>query len=220
MLNETYDLNKLSELMGILLGDGCLSKTGKAHYIYISGHKIDDFEYHNTITRSLFLNLFDKKININFRKNEKTLFIRFSDKNIFYFLNKQGLPVGRKYESIKVPELCKHKNQYFFSFIRGLFDTDGCIVFTKQHKSVYYYPRLELTSKSKNFLLEILSFLIKIGFYGSISNKGKRCYRLEISGFNNLNLWIKLIGFNNPKIIKKMASRAGIEPATLRLTAS
>lgn len=197
------NLYQLSELLGIMVGDGCLSKTGRAHYIYISGHKIDDFEYHNKITRNLFLSLFNKEIKINYRKNENALFIRFSDKNIFYFFNYLEIPIGRKYNLIKIPSICKINKQFFYNLIRGLFDTDGCIIFSKQHKNFHYYPRLELTSKSKSLLFEILSNLEKLGFYGSISKKGN-CFRLELPGFKNLDLWLKKIGFNNPKIHDKI----------------
>ena len=36
----------LSELLGIMFGDGCLSRSGGSYTVYISGHKIDDYEYH------------------------------------------------------------------------------------------------------------------------------------------------------------------------------
>ncbi len=194
---------KLAELLGLMAGDGCLSHTGKARYIYIAGHKTDDLEYHQLITKKLFKELFNKEIKISFRKYENALFIKFSDKCLFNELSKY-LPIGTKYESLIIPTPILQDKKYFFAFVRGLADTDGCVVFSKQHRGYRYYPRIEITSKSKTFLAEILSQLKKYHFYGSVSHKGKENYRLEIPGNKNLVNWLSLIGFNNPTKMEKI----------------
>ena len=94
----------MAELLGIMIGDGCLSRTGKKYIIYISGNKYKDFDYHNITTRKLFKDVFDKEIKIGFRKKENTLFIRFSDKAIFHFMTDKGVPIGKKYDGLKIPE--------------------------------------------------------------------------------------------------------------------
>ncbi|MEK6939830.1 MAG: LAGLIDADG family homing endonuclease [Nanoarchaeota archaeon] len=194
---------KLAELLGLMAGDGCLSKTGRARYIYISGHKINDLEYHTLVTKKLFKELFDKEVKIEFRKDENTLFIRFSDKALFEELS-EYLPIGNKYGHLKIPSPILQNKECFFAFVRGLADTDGCIIFSKQHRNQRYYPRIEITSKSKTFLIEILSQLKTHGFYGSVSHKGKENYRLEIPGNKNLHTWLLLIGFNNPTKMDKI----------------
>jgi len=134
---------KMAEFLGIMFGDGCLSHTGKSRMIYISGHKQDDLEYHQKITLNLLKELFNKDARIEFKNKENTLLIRFSDKNIFEYLS-HYLPIGTKYTSLKLlPEL-KINQLYFFSFLNGLVSTDGCIVFSKQHKQLAYYPRIEI----------------------------------------------------------------------------
>ncbi|MBR9699445.1 hypothetical protein GOV09_03260, partial [Candidatus Woesearchaeota archaeon] len=86
---------------------------------------------------------------------------------------------------------------------RGLFDTDGCVVLSRQHRENPYYPRLEIASKSRTFLVGIIQRLRGLGFYGSVSRKAIH-FRLEIPGFTNLDLWMKLIGMNNPKHLVKV----------------
>ncbi|MFH1316424.1 MAG: LAGLIDADG family homing endonuclease [Candidatus Woesearchaeota archaeon] len=199
-------INKNSfELLGIMLGDGCLSRSGGKYIIYISGHKKDDLEYHQSNSKLLFNKVFNKEISVKFRRFENTLFIRFSDKKIFEQFKSWGIPVGKKYSELKIPQII-FKDKHFLLFMKGLFDTDGCLIYSKQHRKYHYYPRIEITSKSKNFLREILIWLKKIGFYGSISFKG-RGYRLELPGFKNLELWTKLIGSNNPKHLNKFQNR-------------
>ncbi len=194
----------LAELLGIMYGDGCLSKSGGQYTIYISGHKTDDYEYHVKNTTKLFDDVFNKKIKISTKKSENTIFIRFRNKKIFNTFVLLGLPIGRKYSDLKLPEIC-NVEMNFKAFARGLFDTDGCFVLSKQHRIEHYYPRIEISSKSKTFLIEILNRLELLGFYGSISNKGKDNFRLELPGNNNLELWMKLIGTNNPTKRNKIA---------------
>lgn len=194
---------KYAELLGLMFGDGCLSHTKRARYIYIAGHKTNDLEYHTSITKNLFKELFNKEVKIDFRKKENALFIKFSDKLLFEELSKY-LPIGRKYGHLIIPNIILQDKTFFFAFVRGLADTDGCVVFSKQHRSYRYYPRIEITSKSKTFLTEILSQLKKYDFYGSVSHKGKENYRLEIPGNKNLDNWLSLIGFNNPTKMEKI----------------
>lgn len=204
---------KYAELLGLMFGDGCLSRTGRARYIYIAGHKTNDLEYHTAITKNLFKELFNKEVKIDFRKNENTLFIRFSDKLLFEELSKY-LPIGNKYGNLTIPDNILQDKDFFFAFVRGIADTDGCVIFSKQHRSYRYYPRIEITSKSKAFLIEILSQLKKYDFYGSVSHKGKENYRLEIPGNKNLENWLSLIGFNNPTKMEKIRKYKRLGPGS------
>ena len=199
--------NELAELLGIMYGDGCLSTAGNSYLVYLSGHKYDYFEYHTKITKKLFFEVFNKEVKIGLRKDENTLFIRFSDKTIFNVFNRLGLMIGFKRDLLRLP-IKLNSADLRFAFIRGLADTDGCIIFSKQHRRQHYYPRIEITNKSEKFLKEILHFLKLHEFYGSVSNKGVG-YRLEVPGFKNLHRWLKFIGFNNPKHIKKIEAQMG-----------
>lgn len=198
--------SEIAELIGLMAGDGCLSLDGKAKRIYISGHKKDDLKYHQQTTKKLFKKIFNKEVNIQFKKHENTLFIRFSDKRIFKELAKY-LPIGKKYENLQIPNQILKNKKNLFAFTRGLSDTDGCIVFSKQHRDYPYYPRIEITSKSQSLLQTLLSELKKNGFYGSVSHKGKQSFRLEFPGNKNLDRWLKIIGFNNKKHLKKIEGR-------------
>jgi intein/homing endonuclease len=193
----------IAELLGIILGDGCLSRSGNKHSLYICGHKKDDLEYYETIVVPLIKNVLNKYVKINFKNGEQTLFVRFSDKKVFYYLNSLGVPIGKKYENLRIPPVIEKEN-LVPAFLRGLFATDGCVILSKQHRKTHYYPRIEISSKSKSFLDSILQFLKTIGFNGSVSNKGKCCYRLEIPGFKNLINWHRLVGFANIKHHKKV----------------
>jgi len=190
-----------AECLGIISGDGCLSysfpksQTGPKYYIYICGHSKDDLDF-LIHTKELIKILFNKETSINFRSDKNCAYIKFSDKRIFNELSNY-LPIGDKYNSIRIPEEVLNSNKLFRSFIKGYFDTDGTVIHVKG------YPRLEIKSKSQLLLEQSLSKLRALGFYGSLS-KCKECYRLEIPGEKNLRRWLKLIGFSNKKHLKKV----------------
>jgi len=195
--------SKLAELFGIMVGDGCLSNTGKGknsgnkYWIYICGHKVDDFNHQQYIKR-LFLELFNKEVKICERKKENAIFIRFSDKNIFNKFIDLGYPCGEKYAKLNVPKWIKEDKENIASFIRGLFDTDGSVVLSKQNKDIPYYPRFEISTKSKILAEEVKALLNQLYINCSLSNK-LQYFRLEVAGFENCERWLRLIGTNNPK---------------------
>jgi len=193
----------MAEFFGIMTGDGCLSNTGKGrgsgnkYWIYICGHKIDDRDHYEHIKR-LLMDIFKKGTKICERKKEKTIFIRFSDKKIFQDFSMLGFPIGREYDKLDIPDWIFNKKENFISFLRGLFDTDGSFVLSKQHRKIPYYPRIEITTKSKILAEKIKVLINKLGIRCSLSKK-KVCSRLEVSGRENCSNWMKIIGSRNPK---------------------
>lgn len=196
---------ELAELLGMMCGDGCLSKTAKGkHFVYCSGNRLKDKDYFGKYVPGLFHEVFGKIVVAHEREKPKVIYIKFSDKAIFSFLHELELPIGSKYELLKIPQKVLEKQEYKRAFIRGLFDTDGCVVFSKQHRKIPYYPRIEITSKSQLFLRSVFDILLQDGFFGSLSNKGKIYSRLEIPGFKNIVLWRSLINSSNERNISKL----------------
>lgn len=197
----------LAELVGIVLGDGCLSRSCKKYNVYVCGHKFDDFEYHDKVIRKLFLDVFNKTVNISKKKNENTIYMRFRDKTVFSILHSLGIPIGKKYGFLHIPDWIKRNNFLFYSFIRELVDTDGDLSI-KKRKIVSPYPIIRIRSKSKEFLTEILTILRDNDFYGNIYTSCG-CSTLSIPGYQNFSKWLELIGFNNMKHIRKIEAHLG-----------
>lgn len=198
----------LAELVGIIMGDGCLSRSNKKYVVYICGHKFDDFKYHDKVIRKLFLDVFNKTTKISKRRYENTIFIRFSDKKIFYILKSLGIPVGKKYGFLHIPDWIKKDKSLAFSFIRGIVDTDGYL-YIRKNKFVSPHPSIRIRSKSVEFLSEILIILKHNGFFGKICTSGG-CSTLSIVGHQNFKRWLELIGFSNPKHMRKIEANNGL----------
>lgn len=197
-----------AELFGIMIGDGCLSHTGKAkgsgakYWIYICGHREDDLMHHMHIV-GLFKEVFNKIVKTQPRNDCRARFIRFSDKEIFHFFNSKGMPIGEKYEKLEIPQWIKENKEFKIAFLRGLFDTDGCFFVAKQQRLERYYPRIEIATKSKRLGEETLAALKDINIKSSLSRKGSNAFRLEVSGPTNVGQWMEIIGSNNQKHITK-----------------
>jgi len=90
--------------------------------------------------------------------------------------------------------------------LRGYFDTDGCVVSMKRtdRKNQEIYPCLEMkTSPSpmqKQFIYLLNLYNFRFCKY-PIEKKGRIHFRLN--GKKQLQKWVNLIGFSNPKHLQK-----------------
>src|SRR2546428_344185 len=65
-----------SEILGILMADGSLSRTESSVQIAITGNKIDDEHYLLGRVRTLFLRVFDLELTSRYRQNEIDAFFQ------------------------------------------------------------------------------------------------------------------------------------------------
>ncbi len=206
-----YDLGKninlpdkltpeLAEEIGIHYGDGFLSEN--RHEYRLKGDKKEK-EYYDLFIRKLYKNLFN--LDINLKEYETTYGFEITSKALWGFKNKVlGIPAGRK-NSIALIKIIKvNDTKILTSFIRGLFDTDGSVCFIKKYKNLgNYYPLITLTLKSKKLIFDVAEILSMLGLNPKIS-KTKSCWRIDLNGYKRLEVYSKLIGWNNPKNIVRV----------------
>ena len=196
----------LAEFYGILLGDGCLSythpygRTGPKYLIRIAGDSRNDVDFFGRIV-SLIHKLFDLNVRIRKRAGFNGIEIGFSSKRVFAFLRDLGFPVGKKHQ-ITISGIFL-QNHLWLHVVRGIFDTDGCLVFSKQHKNLHYYPRVEITSSSEWLIEQLRSLLLRAKFTCSSRRTDRNCWKLEVAGKQSLEKWIRTVGSNNPKHVRK-----------------
>lgn len=192
----------LAEETGIHLGDGCLSF--KRHYFSVKCSKKEE----KYITHYLF-NLYKKIYNIDLRLRKLPSVSGFEiySSAIFNFKNKViGIPYGNKVGKLEVPRsiLDTRNKKIYCSFIRGLFDTDGC-VYMRNKK----YPIISITIKSRNLMEQLKEMFKKLGFIPSLYK-----WTITVNGPTMLKKWIKEIGSNNPKNIAKLKRASSIVDST------
>ncbi|MFH1473873.1 MAG: LAGLIDADG family homing endonuclease [Candidatus Aenigmatarchaeota archaeon] len=195
--------SKLATLYGIMLGDGCLSNSCNKYFISISGSFYDDEPFFNKVVIPIFSKIRGKQTKYRKRPKQGKIEINISDKKMFLYLKSLGFPVGRKLDRIFIPKIFYEKGLVKF-VISGVFATDGSLVITNNNGIPY--PRLEITSKCLRFLNQIKNFLMENKMKGNVYRNNRKnglIYRLEFPGKNNLEKFIELIGFINPKHVSK-----------------
>ncbi|HSH17927.1 MAG TPA: hypothetical protein VK978_00945 [Candidatus Saccharimonadales bacterium] len=128
--------------VGLIASDGCLSKDER----HIDLTSVDIEQLKN------FCQAFGKNIKIASKMNKSVVpayHVQFSDVAFYDFLIKAGLTPAKSHTlaEVYVPD------EYYFDFLRGVFDGDGCIrgyMDTRWPNSLMFY--IEIASASMVFL--------------------------------------------------------------------
>lgn len=99
----------IAEVVGTLLGDGCLSKywdsynSRDRYEIVFTGH-VHDYNYYCLIIQPIFIKEFGTKGQLYLRKDGSTRY-HIRSKRIFTFFGSIGIPIGKK-KRFRIPESC------------------------------------------------------------------------------------------------------------------
>ncbi|MBW2993125.1 hypothetical protein KY317_00960 [Candidatus Woesearchaeota archaeon] len=204
--NKTIEL---AEETGIHIGDGYMNiYPAINHNVYTyCGHASDDLEY-SYYVENLIKKLYDINPSRRTLKNQHTLNLRYFRKELIKFKMKLGLPLGPK-NNIKIPEWILNNKEFIKVCVRGIFDTDGSLMFQKKYKKLHYYPHIKFSSKSKsliNQLSEIFNtFKITFSKYDESINERRPniIWAIDIYGKKNLERFMNIFGSSNKKNVLK-----------------
>lgn len=219
-LESMNEDERFALLVGVMLGDGCLcsyfGNDGTERFaVSITGNYYDDKPFYNEILTPLLSWAREKPVKIKERPEGGRVDFNFVDKKLFNKIKCSGFPVGKKGSKLLIPKSFLNKNLMRY-IVQGFFSTDGSLVLTDNHGTLY--PRVEANGISKNLLKEISDFInskgINCKFYkarrkNSYSMGNQQQYRLQINGRKNLKKFEKMIGFINPKQIEKLNNYYG-----------
>lgn len=192
---------ELAELVGIHMGDGSLYKDKKGNYTITFTGNSNEKDYMEYID-NLFFNCFGVTMKMTTYPKTNSIQLRLRSKTIFYFLkNNLALCEGPKNKLI-IPDYIKVKRCYLKCFLRGLFDTDGCI--TVQNMGKYKYPIVKITTKHNSLAQDILNSLSRLNIPCYLTKKNLSVvYDVSIRN-KNVSDFFKKIGSRNYKNIKKL----------------
>jgi hypothetical protein len=146
-----------------------------------------------------------------FKASNGAYLLQFTNESFRLFLKRIGIKEN-KTKIVKIPNKIKNDEELLKSCIRGIGDTDFTLLFTKRKKNMNYYPRISAQFASKNLVKDLENSLRNLGFTLNVKYdyeiNDKRGYswitnQINLDGPNNLNKWLNLIGFNNPRIMTK-----------------
>lgn len=179
-----------SEILGILFGDGSLSKVGGSIQISITGNKLDDKEYLMEHVRPLFKKLFYVELKVRDRIYENTMDLYAYSKKVALILNSWGMPIGLKNAAMLQPTI-KVKER---DFIRGLFDTDGCI-----YRKYGKYKQIQFKSSSEVLMNYARKSLKTLGFHPSNMGKDETRNKFYLSRQKEVEMFFETINPANKK---------------------
>ncbi len=204
VIKKSAKSEKLAEFLGIMFGDGHLSN----YQTSITTSCYTDKE-HAQYTKKLIKELFNIESSLKVRKEEGAINVVASSRNLVKFLSNKGMPIGNKIgNNLRAPEWIKKSNLYRKAFIRGLFDTDGC-VYLDTHRiknKIYKHLGLTITSYADNLILDIIDFLKSFGFTPTNRKTQKSVFlrrqkeiakyfkEIKTSNPKHYNRYIKFIG--------------------------
>jgi intein/homing endonuclease len=205
---------ELAELAGLFAADGCMQQA----YICFWGNITEDKPYYEgTIT-----SLFEKEFKITPRCHEKQSNSVYGfyvcKKEIIRAFQEIGFHLGNKTYTVKVPEQIMNdkRPEIWASFVRGFFDGDGCLHFSKRKgtysqfkKEHHTYPRIFITSRSFVVAQQIHELLQRLGIYSTLTNKKPGTPRekpgkiVNVRGVRMLEKWMKIVGMHNNSSLTK-----------------
>ena len=203
----------LAEESGIHLGDGYMKirkdKWGTHYEYFCSSHTIDDANYRE-YTKNLMKKLYGLKPTADrFYGNDSSL--TYSSKELIKFKLIIGIPLSPKKDMV-IPEWVKDNKLFLAAFLRGIFDTDGCLSFKSKNCNPHNYPIINIKLSDKYLieainkslkLFDLTTSLSKYSQFDKRTNKVYKGYQIDISGKKNLLIFLKKIGFKNRKHITK-----------------
>lgn len=188
---------ELAELIGIILGDGCLSGN---HQLTISFNNETDQEYSHYLRR-LLKKLFALDCHVHYRKNSNGADVVVSSSNLVDFLLKEGLSIGNKVKNqVGIPMWISGELKYGKACLRGLVDTDGsfyCHKYISGNKE-YKYIKLCFTNCSRPILEFVFKILKRLGY--KVYLKGNH---VSVYSMSEIKRYFKEIGTHNQKYLSK-----------------
>lgn len=188
----------LAEFVGIMLGDGGISKM----QIAITLHRITDRKY-NFFIRKLIKKLFSVIPGKYCKLNSLADSIVVSRAELVDFcVNSLGLKIGNKVkQQVDIPLWIRKNKNFEIACVRGLVDTDGS-VFTHRYKSkgkYYSYKKLSFTSLSKPIILSVYDILRKNGLNPRIC----RHKDVRLDSRTDMEKYFRIFGSSNHKHLKR-----------------
>lgn len=193
---------ELAEFIGIVLGDGSISKT----QVVITLHSVDDESYARYVRASI-KKLFAVVPGTFAHKTARAMSIYISRSGLVEWLvGAQGLKVGNKVkQQVDVPAWIKDRLSFSVACVRGLMDTDGCVfhhTYTVKGKK-YTYTKLHFTSASLPLVYFVYETFSRLGLHPRLARKDGEIREVRLDSKEDMRRYFTRVGTHNPKFLKR-----------------
>jgi len=183
---------ELAEMIGIILGDGNIYR--KQYALRICGNIKDEEDYLLGHVNGLFHKVFGADLKQYYHRRMNEIILYTYSKFVVSNLEFYGLVSGDKLKNdVRIPSWIMNQRGYIIPCLRGLFDTDGSVFFSKGKL------KIELYSAIPGLQHTVERAMRRLGFSSSWKNANKRAQTYGIYSRSDVRMFINTIGFNNPK---------------------
>jgi len=186
-------------------GDGTLYRTNSNSVVWELRGGFDEVDYYDHWVKPLVRTLFDVEVFPKARSGggNGSFGVRSCSRNLTGYLQ-QYFPVGAKSRVLRVPgPVLIGNNELIAAFLRGVFDTDGCVALEKTKKGVY--PKIQIATVSREFHNELMMLMRRLSFVPRFwRNEKSGMNTISLSGFGALEKWCVLVDSHNAKHLNKI----------------
>lgn len=183
---------QLAELIGILLGDGGLSR----YQLQVTLNRSTDAPYVRYV-KQLLEKLFDTSAGVHYSRHSLGCNVYISSVTAVSFCLRNGLTIGDKIRNGASPPGWVHVSRaYSAACLRGLIDTDGCFFVERHHVKgrEYGYYRMHFVSASPVLRGFAFSTLRRLGFDPRVRGR-----HVTLENPEEVLRYLRVVGTSNPK---------------------
>lgn len=186
----------LAELIGIILGDGCVAP----YQVQICFNRSKE-QVHKQHICTTIMRLFALHPSVYYRHHENAGYIVVSSIALTEYLTEMGL---RRYPK-RIPRWILQSPRYRQACVRGLVDTDGSIFIHRYRVNGKWYEYLKLSfdNRSPMLLAEVARILKRAGLSPRIESDQK----VMLDRQRDVQWYLDNIGSSNPVKLRASASR-------------
>ncbi|MEK6902937.1 MAG: LAGLIDADG family homing endonuclease [archaeon] len=208
--NSQFDINQqitidIAEFLGAFSGDGCSNVYSGHHFTSFAGDSRYDWKYyHERIipTTKKYFNVEHQTI----RKRGNCMWVTIHSKLLHKMITERfKMPAGEKWNKVLVPEeIMEGKLEHKLAFVRGAFDTDGCVFFDKRPTYKEPYMRVDITMVNVPILTQLNQILTEAGVPSKVLGNGKH---LHVTSKKDVRKFFEIIGSSNERHISKIETK-------------
>lgn len=197
-----FDINQpltedICEFLGAFAGDGFTNKYNRHYFTGFAGDRRYDWDYYQT----KIIPIAKKYFNIEkqtIREKDNSMWVTFHCKLLHELITGRfAMPAGEKWNKVLVPlEIMEGKIEHKAAFVRGIFDSDGCVFFDKRTIYKEPYMRVDITMVNVPILTQLNQILNELSIESKVLGNGKH---LQITSKKDVRKFFEKIGSSNER---------------------
>ncbi len=190
---------ELAELLGIFMGDGHVGEYQSS----VTTNSETDIA-HALFVQRLIRKLFAVPVRLRFRSKVSACELVTSSKEVCRFLQEQGMSSGNKVrDGVEIPPWIQENERYAKAFVRGLFDTDGCVYLDRHRYKDQVYKNVGIAFTNRT--LSLLEFFKKRLEALGMRPTQKTRFTVFLRREEEIRRYFKTIGTSNPKHRRRLS---------------